>query len=387
MNVLYISDFPAKFPGAFISSLYYLDKKIHEVNGTTFFIFPFKRPYFDNFRFFGEIYFVSSFSGKKLDLKLIKTALRIVKKNNINIIHSNFGLAGYIAGSIISRLFNIRHISHERTTSHYLHLKRLSPRRIIAGQIFKFLDCIGRNRYIAISSEVKKSLVTYNRIPIKKIKVIQNAVAVNKCKYDSSILLHELNQKKKNGSILIGMIANFSPAKDHFTVIKAAKLVLKQFQNIYFIFVGGNLNQDRINCKNKVEDFIAKNNLQSNFILAGELSNPHPIIKTWDIGLLITKHEGFGNVIIEYMLHKKPVIATSVGGVKDIIFDGTDGILVPCENPVILAERIIFLINYHRIARKIGRSGYKKASTKYNIETWINNILEVYSERNGNKYI
>ena len=110
----------------------------------------------------------------------------------------------------------------------------------------------------------------------------------------------------------------------------------------------------------------------------GEVQNPMPYVELCDIGCLISNWEGFGNALVEYMLKKKPVIGTAVGGIKDIIDDGVNGFLVPRNDSELLAKKILYFIDNPQRAKEMGEESYQKAIREYDMNRWVNRIIEVY---------
>jgi glycosyltransferase involved in cell wall biosynthesis len=174
------------------------------------------------------------------------------------------------------------------------------------------------------------------------------------------------------------MIAHLGPQKDHLTLVDAASILVKKIPEVIFILIGGNMILDKQNFRGEIEKYIKKKELENNFYFVGEVINPFPYIELFDVGCLISNFEGFGNALVEYMLKKKPIIGTSVGGIKDIIEDGYNGFLVPPKKPEIIAGKLIYFYENPSIVEEMGKRGYQKAITKYNMDNWINRIIELY---------
>lgn len=285
-----------------------------------------------------------------------------------------------MVATLLSKVFNFHHIAHERNPSkNYLIDNRNIIKRHIAKVTFRSLQLIGKTSYIAISSEVKKSLEDYNGILPGKITIIPNAVLKNRPNVnDDHQKLDMLKKMKSYGNFIVGMTAHLGPQKDHKTLIDAAKIVNKQKPNIRFVLIGGNLVNVRDDYRGQLERYIQKEGVAEIIHFLGEVQNPMPFVELCDIGCLISHWEGFGNALVEYMLKKKPVIGTSVGGIKDIINDGVNGFLVPRKDSALLAEKIIYLIENPGRAKDMGEQGYQKAILEYDMERWVNRIIEVY---------
>lgn len=376
LRVLFICDFAASFPGSFIESIYSLAASISGQGGQVWFIFPAERDCLKRLSWVGEVHYVPSFQGKKFDLKLHKHIKKLVRSRQIQLIHSHFGLAGFITGCLVSFRLPCVHIAHERTVSKYYYSKTSFFRRFFVKIFFRFYDLLSRTKYIAISSEVKNSLIQYNGLEKNKIAVIPNAVLAKRT--ESIETVHIPYLEKMNKRLVVGMVAHMGPAKDHMSLLKAAQKVTKRIPAVIFVFVGGNLANDPGDTRAMLEKLSKEMDLQDHVLFTGEIPDPYPFIERFEIGLLISNWEGFGNVLVEYMLRKKPVIGTSVGGIKDIIIDGENGFLVPPCQPEMLADKILWLLEHPDAAKQMGKKGYLRAKKEYSMELWIERINRVY---------
>lgn len=121
-------------------------------------------------------------------------------------------------------------------------------------------------------------------------------------------------------------VGRLVPVKGHTYLIKAIQKVVKVIPEAKFLFVGdGEL-------KSKLSEEIKSYDLQRNIFLLGARSDIATILSCINVFLLPSLNEGFGMVLIEAMAARKPVIATNVGGVPEVIINGTTGILVPPED-------------------------------------------------------
>lgn len=376
LHILYISDFSASFSGSFVDSLCQLAETVRNSGGKVWFIFPSYKPYMFRLKELGDLYILPSFQNKRFDFRLTKLVYKMVKDNNISVIHTQFGLSGYFAGCIVTSFKRRLHVFHERSVSKYLYKHPPLFHYIITKIVFKLFDLLSNTIYIAISNEVKRSLIQYNNIPAHKIVIIPNAVIGKNLDKDTDKSINMVNDFGTRP--VVGMVANFGPAKDYEGVIQAARIVVDNDPSVLFVFVGGNLVNDRFNSRLILEDLVDRMYLRNNILFAGEVKNPFPIIERFTVGILYSNTEGFGNVIVEYMLQKKPVIGSSVGGIVDIIEDGKTGFLVPPKNPPLLANKILWLLNNPDRAQDMGVSGYHRAREVYGIDIWLNRIIELY---------
>lgn len=106
----------------------------------------------------------------------------------------------------------------------------------------------------------------------------------------------------------------------------------------------------------------------------GELLDVRSVIARAHVVALTSDHEGFPNVLLEAMAAGRPVVATAVGGVPELVRDGVDGILVP-PHPGALATAIVRLLQDERVRLKMGSAGRARAETF----TWTRTVTELES--------
>jgi len=92
--------------------------------------------------------------------------------------------------------------------------------------------------------------------------------------------------------------------------------------------------------------------------------------------------EGLGVVMIEAMAYSKPVIASNVGGITDVVIDGYNGILVPHNDPEALAQAIKNLALDKTLCRKLGENAKKSIDEKFNWDRIVERLIELYEANN-----
>ena len=136
--------------------------------------------------------------------------------------------------------------------------------------------------------------------------------------------------------------------------------IKRHIPNAYFIIVGdGN---DRI----KIEKLADDNNVR--LYITGWTDTPYEYMKMFDIAMLLSRWEGFGLAIVEYMAARKNFVATRVDAIPTIVRDGIDGILVDVNNPKQAAEAVVKLYEDKDLATKMRVAAYQYARDNYDID-------------------
>ncbi|MFW5777672.1 MAG: glycosyltransferase [Bacteroidota bacterium] len=192
---------------------------------------------------------------------------------------------------------------------------------------------------ICISEEVKKVLEPAVRNK-NIIHVIHSGIDLERFEQGgaSSTDLRELYsipvQKK-----LVGMVAALAPHKDHKTFVKTAELVLRKRDDAVFIAIGeGSTRKD-------IETLINKKKLTGKVIIAGFMQNIPGILPQLDCFLLTSQTEGMGTSLLDAFAAGVPVVATSAGGIPEIVIHQKTGLLAPVKDAQALSENVSVLLD------------------------------------------
>jgi len=178
---------------------------------------------------------------------------------------------------------------------------------------------------------------------------------------------------------IVAMIARIDlKQKRQQDFIESVVIVLKKFPKAYFLIVGGTSNPYEEKQKRELENLIKENGLSDKVILTGFLPDLKNLLLNIEIFVLPSLKEGVPAAILEAMVAKKPVIATNIGGIPEVIVDGGTGFLVPPQNPQVLAEKIIYLLKNPQIAKEMGEKGYQRIKSYFTLEKMAREHEKLY---------
>ena len=148
-------------------------------------------------------------------------------------------------------------------------------------------------------------------------------------------------------AFVVGMVGRLSKQKAPDTFVKAAKLIKEKIPNAFFLMVGdGEL-------RGQIEGLINQYDLGSSFLITGWVDNPTAYMKIMDVGMLLSRWEGFGLVLPEYMACGVPIVATNVDAIPNIIEDGVNGILIDKDNCLKAAQVSVEIYNEQILQRNL----------------------------------
>jgi len=227
-------------------------------------------------------------------------------------------------------------------------------------------------RVTVVSEDLKRYFLEELQIDAMAIQVIHNGVDTRRFQPgERTKALSSLLPLGYSGPVLI-TVGRLSEAKDHSNLLAALQILKGRGETFYLILVGdGELRQ-------AIALEIEKRGLTANVLLVGCRSDTEYILPGADAFVLSSKREGFPLVVLEAMAAGLPVVATSVGGVPEAICHELNGLLVPSEDPVALAEAIHRVCNDKPLAQNLARNARKSAEENFSLERVARAYSNIY---------
>ena len=241
-------------------------------------------------------------------------------------------------------------------------------------QIKKDIDA---NKYtdltIAVSEDIRQIRIKREKVPPEKIIVIPNGVRINSLEATGAEKIRtELGLP--NGIPVLGTVGRLTEVKGYDILLNALRLVKDKHHDFKFMFVGdGKLSKYLISLTSSL-------GLDDNVKFIGSTSDVSTFLAVMDVFVLSSLQEGLPVAMLEAMAAKRPVIATAVGGIPEVISNGRNGILVPSNDPEALARGIIQLINNPELRKDLANNGFRTVQEKYSIQSVADSIERLYCQ-------
>jgi glycosyltransferase involved in cell wall biosynthesis len=204
--------------------------------------------------------------------------------------------------------------------------------------------------------------------------VIYNSADIDKFnpqKYDPSKIRREFNI---GSAPLIGLTARLTDQKGHTYFLDALSVVAREFPGIKVLIVGDGPEKENIISK------IKRLSLENNCILTGMREDIPDILSALDVYVLSSVSEGFPLATLEAMAMIKPIVATRVNGVSEMLEDGKTGIVVEPRNPQQLADGILRLLKDRPFAEELAKNACKVVRAKFSKRKMVQDLEEHYLE-------
>ncbi|GAK51907.1 putative Glycosyl transferase, group 1 [Candidatus Moduliflexus flocculans] len=230
--------------------------------------------------------------------------------------------------------------------------------------------------YLANSEAGRLAMRRRERISLPKMMTISNGIDFERFDPDH-IDGQRIQALREEFGILsttkvLGMVANLCHMKEHKTLIDALPRIHARFPNAICVFVG----IDRMH--GEIQRYVNERGCEQSVIFAGFQKDIPEWLALMDIFLLPSLWEGLPNAMLEAMAMRRPVIATPVGDVPEILTHGETGLLIPTHNPDALADAVILLLKSPEIAFKIAEAGQRLIREKYSIQTMVAQTEQLY---------
>lgn len=235
------------------------------------------------------------------------------------------------------------------------------------GKIYERLTLNSYDRIVVESDVTKEYMTGAYGIPQEKIEKIHEAVS---CLPDRRNAV----RVKRSGDYVVLMVGTGLQRKGIFYLIRAAPRVLEKFPNARFVVVG--------RAQERIKEEARKLGVLGNFEFRGKVdfSCVPRCYRQADVFILPSLIEGFGITVLEAFSYGVPCIGSRVGGMKESIIDGWNGLHVEPGNSAQIAEAIIRLISDPVLRERLSRNAYGDARKRFGKELMIKKTLKLYEK-------
>ncbi|MEJ2167014.1 MAG: glycosyltransferase family 4 protein [Desulfobacterales bacterium] len=285
----------------------------------------------------------------------------LIRENNFSIIHSHTSHAHTIAylasaGTGVRRLVT-RRVDFSIFRHSFLHL---------SGLKYRFLA----DDYVAISNRIKAVLVE-DGMSERRIYVVHSGVDPQRFEPAAGDHLRSEFDIRDNEKIVVN-VAHLAGHKGQKYLIRAIPHVLAKLPDSRFFIVG------RGELMGELQTLAASLGLQRQLVFTGFRSDVGAFYKIADLYVMSSVEEGLGTAVLDAMACGRPVVATTAGGLPEIISDGETGRLVPPADALALAEGMIDMLTHPEMADAMAAAARTRVEQFFSIQTMVDKNIEVY---------
>ncbi|TMF33869.1 MAG: glycosyltransferase family 4 protein [Chloroflexi bacterium] len=229
------------------------------------------------------------------------------------------------------------------------------------------------DQLIAVSKSIEKKIADEHRTGAP-VRLIYNGVDLQQYDHQEPCCTLRDEYGMEPGSQIVGVVARLEPEKGHQTLIEAWPNVLRECPDAYLLIVGEGSRRDFL------EQWAAAHKVAHRVIFTGRRDDVPAVTAALDVAVLPSWREAQGLSILEAMALSRPVVASDVGGIPEMIEDGVTGLLVDHDNPNALAAAIVRLLKDHAFADLIARAGHDLVHERFCVELMVKAIEGIYDQ-------
>ena len=309
------------------------------------------------------------------EFEAARELLDIFKKEQPDIVHLNSTKAGGL-GALVARIAKIKKIIF---TAHgwVFNEDRNSLWKILL-YLVSLVTALLSHMVITISHREKTQATMFPFIPDKKVYMIHIASKAPSFKEKEearSYIMEQFAGNPVKNALWLGSIGELHANKGYIYALDACVKLKKEGINLFYTIIG--VGEKR----NEIQDYIRANNLEKNVFLAGNIPSPTEgatLLHAFDIFLLPSIKEGLPYVLVEAGHAELPVIASSVGGVPEIVYDQNSGILVPPKDSEALSVAIKIVARDYNLRAKLGGNLNEKVTEEFSFKDMVEKTIKVY---------
>jgi len=335
-----------------------------------------------------------SIKSLERDINTTKEALsfwqffKLLQAEKPNVIHLHSPKAGGL-GALAGRLYNLFVRLHNLlpTTRSLLPTSKIiytvhgwpfnenrSFWEKISIKVISYLTVVLSHRTIVISKSEYNQARNFFGARKKIIKIYNgiNRRVKPRNRLESRAKFQKLNPHLENKSFWVGAVAELHKNKGlNFAVLAWPEIIAKHPQTALVIAGDGEERKE-------LEKIITLNGLENSVFLLGAIENANQELGAFDAFILPSLKEGFPYALLEAGLVSLPAIATSVGGISEIIEDMTSGILIQPKNPSEITQAVSYLLEHPEARQKMAKNLHKKVSVEFNLKKMLGQTYLLY---------
>ncbi|MBU6427041.1 glycosyltransferase family 4 protein [Patescibacteria group bacterium] len=313
------------------------------------------------------------------DAASFKDIFRIIKREKPDILHLHSPKAAGL-GALAGRTSGVKKIL---VTVHGFSFNEDRPTaQKLLITFFSWLTMLLAHKTVLLSEKEYSQALRFpgvkNKLSLIPLGIKQPVfISIDGAKREiSRLICMDPNEFSKR--ILIGTLAELHPNKGLPYLVNALEQTVKSHPNVACVIVGDG--QDAAALHLMVKD----KKLENNVFLTGYLENASEYLKAFNIFVLPSIKEGLPYAILEAAYASLPVVATTVGGIPEIVEDMKSGVLVQPKNSKELAHALSFMIEHPHMRREYGAALRESVAQKFSLEKMIDAISALYNQTRWN---
>ena len=304
---------------------------------------------------------------RPLDWGCLRSLAGLLRKHGIDCVHSHeFSMVVY--GAAAARWAGIPHVATLHSASYGIAKWR---RRVALRWAFR------HSRAVTVSAATKSALAAGLRIQPQSIDVVRNGIPFHAGERDR--VRRELCIAADD--LLIVAVGNLYPVKGHIVLLRALAELCRRRPGLSWhlaiagkVTLSGNVEEEAA----AFREFAERHGFSERFHLLGYRQDVPDILAAADIYAMPSLSEGLPLGLLEAMFAGKPIVASAVGGIPEVIENGREGLLTPAGDHGALATSLERLGGSPETRGRLGREAASRAAREFSLEVMVDAYERLY---------
>ena len=228
---------------------------------------------------------------------------------------------------------------------------------------------------IAISRQIEQSLIA-GGVSARKVRTLYSGIDLSgrQPTHDDQAIRQMIGLP--NGAVLLGTVANLFPRKGYEVMLRALPAIIRAVPTVHYVIVGS----DDHDYADRLKSLAHELKISDRVHLVGFQDPVQPFLASLDLYVHPALMEGFGIAVVEAMAMGKAVVATTTGGLPEVVAQGVTGLLVPPRDVESLAAAVVSLLEDRARREQMGRNGRARAQERFSLDASVAQVEHLYGE-------
>jgi glycosyltransferase involved in cell wall biosynthesis len=228
----------------------------------------------------------------------------------------------------------------------------------------------------AVSEEVRQWVIRHDRLAAERVVTIANGIDLEEMRAKATPAEVRRRYGLPDDAALVTVVGNIRRVKGQDVFLEAAQLVGSS-RRVAFVLAGKVLEPV---FHARLQELANTPPLRGRVHFLGAVGDVPSLLAASDVFVLPSRSEGMSTALLEALACGRPVIATAVGGSPEVVRQDETGLLVPAENPALLASSLEMLLDSPAQCGRLGQAGRRLIETAYSLDTVVTRMVEEYEK-------
>lgn len=305
------------------------------------------------------------------DLAVLFGLVRLLRRERFTVVHTHSSKAGFLGrlAAWICRTPVVVHTLHGFSYHEFMSRRRRRAYLALERLVRPMTDW-----FLAVAPQVAREAVEMRLAPPGAISVVPSAIELDRIPDDIDPGIRE-GLGIPADVPLVGTVGRLDFQKAPLDFVRMAALVAASHPHTRFVWVGAGQLMDAARAE--------ATRLRVDVLFTGFRSDAVAVAGCLDVYVVSSLHEGLGRSLTEAMALGRPVAATAVNGVVDIVEPGSTGLLAPPGEPEALARNVVWLLDHPDAARRMGAAGRARVRALFDATVMCGLIEDTYARLLG----